>query len=475
MPHPDMSAHWEGGHPDEGLLHEWLDQQLPAEAASHIGLHVAACAVCAAVVAEARGLIAASRRILSALDDVPANVMPANVRPQQATATSTPPSIAFGAVASKANAPSAKRSASARWSRIGKIAAVLVVAVGTPFLLRDRSVTAPMQSESQPAVAASARGSGFGSMESSAPTPADVPGASALQAPIASSAVAKARAGVAADGAAMDAATADVTIANRALTERAPAKPARTAAANAAAIVATAAMADMTSATVAAELRADSTVPPRAPEMQKAAGILPGTDLAVRSANAASVASAAAGGAGTATTSATAREEARAVAPRSLAAAAPMTTPPPVGGGRGFADAAAGGARFDSITVLRTVCDSLCTATVLHIGAQGVVRYTIGTGNAQRVVRSQLSAPNRLRLGALLMEQFPTADDRRGFVSCASAAAAQATLQITLAFGAESRPLTTRRCAASPAEVRALGDTIDAIVNTNQLRSGGGH
>ena len=32
MPHPDIGAHWEGGHPDEGLLHEWLDEQLSDEA-----------------------------------------------------------------------------------------------------------------------------------------------------------------------------------------------------------------------------------------------------------------------------------------------------------------------------------------------------------------------------------------------------------------------------------------------------------
>ncbi|MBA3343294.1 MAG: zf-HC2 domain-containing protein [Gemmatimonadaceae bacterium] len=63
-------------HPDEGMIHSWLDGELSPEEASHIEMHIAECAQCAGVVAEARGLVAASSRILIALDDVPGNVIP---------------------------------------------------------------------------------------------------------------------------------------------------------------------------------------------------------------------------------------------------------------------------------------------------------------------------------------------------------------------------------------------------------------
>lgn len=63
-------------HPEEGEIHEWLDGQMSAGRTREIEQHVAGCAECAKVVAEARGFIAASSRILSALDDVPGDVLP---------------------------------------------------------------------------------------------------------------------------------------------------------------------------------------------------------------------------------------------------------------------------------------------------------------------------------------------------------------------------------------------------------------
>lgn len=65
-------------HPDEGTIHAWIDGALDAQSAGELESHVAACADCARVVAEARGLVAASSRILTALDNVPANVVPAS-------------------------------------------------------------------------------------------------------------------------------------------------------------------------------------------------------------------------------------------------------------------------------------------------------------------------------------------------------------------------------------------------------------
>lgn len=63
-------------HPDEGTIHAWIDGQLSPEQGSEITTHAAGCAECAAMVAEARGLVAASTRILTALDDVPRGVIP---------------------------------------------------------------------------------------------------------------------------------------------------------------------------------------------------------------------------------------------------------------------------------------------------------------------------------------------------------------------------------------------------------------
>jgi hypothetical protein len=58
-------------HLDEGTIHAWLDGALSPDAAERAEAHVASCTSCAHAVAEARGLVAASSRILTALDDVP--------------------------------------------------------------------------------------------------------------------------------------------------------------------------------------------------------------------------------------------------------------------------------------------------------------------------------------------------------------------------------------------------------------------
>jgi hypothetical protein len=66
-------------HLDEGTIHAWLDGQLPRDEAQRVEAHVAECRQCADAVAEARGLIAASSRILTALDSVPREVVPKQV------------------------------------------------------------------------------------------------------------------------------------------------------------------------------------------------------------------------------------------------------------------------------------------------------------------------------------------------------------------------------------------------------------
>jgi hypothetical protein len=59
-------------HPEEGMIHAWLDGELDPQAAGAMAAHVESCASCAARVAEARGLIAGASRVVGALDDAPA-------------------------------------------------------------------------------------------------------------------------------------------------------------------------------------------------------------------------------------------------------------------------------------------------------------------------------------------------------------------------------------------------------------------
>jgi anti-sigma factor RsiW len=66
-------------HLEEGTIHAWLDGALSPNEAEAVERHVATCATCSAAVAEARGFIAASSRILAALDDAPGSGMPGTV------------------------------------------------------------------------------------------------------------------------------------------------------------------------------------------------------------------------------------------------------------------------------------------------------------------------------------------------------------------------------------------------------------
>jgi len=63
-------------HLDEGTIHAWLDGALAEREAAVVAAHVAECRDCAALVAEARGMIAAAANIVSALDTVRGGVIP---------------------------------------------------------------------------------------------------------------------------------------------------------------------------------------------------------------------------------------------------------------------------------------------------------------------------------------------------------------------------------------------------------------
>jgi hypothetical protein len=98
-------------HLDEGTIHSWLDGALSADEAAQTEAHVKECAQCATAVAEARGFIAASSRILTSLDNVPKGVVPV-----------------------------ARRRRVRNWPIWRAAAAVLVVALGSFVVLRDRVV-----------------------------------------------------------------------------------------------------------------------------------------------------------------------------------------------------------------------------------------------------------------------------------------------------------------------------------------------
>lgn len=99
-------------HIDEGTIHAWLDDALASDESARVEQHVRECAECAAAVAEARGLIAASTRILSALDDVPGGVVPRRVEDEGAPVAAGAPAKAVdvsGQQAKGAGAAPARR------------------------------------------------------------------------------------------------------------------------------------------------------------------------------------------------------------------------------------------------------------------------------------------------------------------------------------------------------------------------------
>ena len=128
-------------HPDEGTIHAWLDGALSPAEARAFETHVAGCAECEAAVAGARGLLAASSRILSALDNVPAGVVPGS----DAT-------FAERLARSSRDAGASGRFRATRW----RAAAAIVVVAGTSWLvLHPRSAHDVPATESQTVAVAS--------------------------------------------------------------------------------------------------------------------------------------------------------------------------------------------------------------------------------------------------------------------------------------------------------------------------------
>ncbi len=131
-------------HPDDGMIHEWLDGQLDADESARLEALVAASPVFAARVADARGVLAAASRILGALDDVPGGVLPAGDAVRGAL-DDMPGGVLPAGGAVRGGEPDvidigrAARGAPVRrsWRRWGSIAALLMVGVTGIVLSRD--------------------------------------------------------------------------------------------------------------------------------------------------------------------------------------------------------------------------------------------------------------------------------------------------------------------------------------------------
>jgi len=117
-------------HPDEGLIHAWLDGELSPDEAARVERLVNDDPEWAAAAGEARGLVAASSRILSALDVVPGGVLPTDSGVAPATGS------AAGHGGRLARASRARSRFSVRpWMRV---AAGLVIIVGTTVVVTNR-------------------------------------------------------------------------------------------------------------------------------------------------------------------------------------------------------------------------------------------------------------------------------------------------------------------------------------------------
>lgn len=132
-------------YPDEGLLHAWLDGELDAAAAKRVEELVASDPAWATAAAEARGLMAASSRIVRALDHVSPNVIPKSKPPQHAP----------------------------RWW-VARIAALVVVVAGTTIVLRQSEPRTALRQPAGPPIAADSSGRAQAPAAKAEPSPASV-------------------------------------------------------------------------------------------------------------------------------------------------------------------------------------------------------------------------------------------------------------------------------------------------------------
>ena len=123
-------------HLDEGTVHAWLDGALAPEEGDRIERHLAECADCSGVVAEARGLIAASTRILGALDDVPA--VRDLARPAAGAGDVSAATSATSATSGTTKGARARRRTAWPGGRYSAAAAIALIALGSAVVVKGR-------------------------------------------------------------------------------------------------------------------------------------------------------------------------------------------------------------------------------------------------------------------------------------------------------------------------------------------------
>lgn len=120
--------------PDEGLIHAWLDGELSPDEAARVERLVHEEPEWAAAAREARGLVAASSRILGELDAVPGDVLPVGSR--AATESRSRSASRFGwNRGSRSSSNRSSRFSVRPWMRV---AAGLVLVVGTASVVSER-------------------------------------------------------------------------------------------------------------------------------------------------------------------------------------------------------------------------------------------------------------------------------------------------------------------------------------------------
>lgn len=528
MQHPDMNESWKGGHPDEGLLHEWLDEQLPANETAAMQAHVDACPVCQARVAEARGLIAASHRILSALDEVPANVIPTNIASGAINTENTSNTGVSNVTVANDDAngvtslDAARKSKAAQprkfsWNAMGKVAAVLVIAVAIAksgmFTSDDVVVpTSAVLHDSSGRVGAAPPGNSGASdaARNEREGAANAVAADAIAPKVASAESKKS-------------APAQTAAAPKLMLRKQPALPEQTTA------VAAAAPAPMT------ERRALES--PSAPRGQgQAADVAAGTrgvaggrarsdsvllspmtisapaanrsvELSTSVASVAQVADSAADKARKSSAELSGKVAGARVSAATVASAPMPTIPPAVTdriAPRDTGAAAAGGQNasrsltelarsnpmqlsgvtvtsaspaprsagfaatvsrtaFDSLTLRRTVCARTCETSTLYVNAIGDVRVAVGEGSAQRVMTGTLSADERDSVSALVVRTFPDLASRFGRTVCELRD--KESLRLTIDYAIKAPARADNACGKSNAELSALSSRLIRLLD----------
>ncbi|MEP6778729.1 MAG: carboxypeptidase-like regulatory domain-containing protein [Gemmatimonadaceae bacterium] len=133
-------AEWDvDGHVNEDTVHAWLDRQLAEGDSSAVELHVATCAECAELVAEARGLKAATTRIVASLDVVAGGIVP-----REDVARTASHIVALANAAEKSERARVAVAKKKFWQNpvvLRAAAAVVVMVGGTTLVMREYSPT----------------------------------------------------------------------------------------------------------------------------------------------------------------------------------------------------------------------------------------------------------------------------------------------------------------------------------------------